>query len=334
MKYNVLSLGPARMDVFVRLPEDQVDEVCSIDRKRCKIELGFGEKIPIQSLEFAVGGNTGNNAVGLSRLGLKVAMVGALGSGYSDKMVLESLQKEKVDTKFVKQLPVESGFGVVINYQEERTILSYYPSMDDGFDVDSDTESEWIYLTTAGKNYEEFYAQAISWAKSHNSKIAFNPGSRQLTEHKINSVLSITDLLFINTEEGNELLKTQFLPKELTRELSKLGPKIVVVTDGPAGAYCFDGQKDYFAPIIEAPVVERTGAGDAFGSGFMAAIIYGKSIEEALVWGSKNSASVLGFVGPQKGLLTREQIFLDFDLYQAEQVDINNLAKLRKDLVK
>src|SRR3989344_781664 len=308
MKYNVLSLGPAGMDVFVKLPEDQVDEVCSIDRKRCKIELGFGEKIPIQSLEFAVGGNTGNNAVGLSRLGLKVAMVGALGSGFSDKMVLESLQKERVDTRFVKQLPVESGFGVVINYQEERTILSYYPSMDDGFDVDSDVTSEWIYLTTAGKNYLEFYDQAIAWAKTHNSKIAFNPGSRQLKENKVNNVLVVTDLLFVNKEEGNELLKTDLNGCDLTRELSKLGPKIVVVTDGPAGAYCFDWQKDYFAPIIDAPVIERTGAGDAFGSGFMAAIIFGKTIEEAMLWGSKNSASVLGFVGPQKGLLTRHQI--------------------------
>ncbi|MBI5358731.1 carbohydrate kinase family protein [Candidatus Amesbacteria bacterium] len=308
MKYHVLSLGPARMDVFVKLPEDQVDEVCSIDRKRCMIELGFGEKIPVQSLEFAVGGNTGNNAVGLSRLGLKVAMVGALGSGYSDKMVLESLQKEKVETRFVKQLPVESGFGVVINYQEERTILSYYPSMAAGFDVDSDVTSDWIYLTTAGKNYEEFYAQAISWAKAHNTKIAFNPGSRQIKENKIKEVLAVADLLFVNREEGNELLKTDLGGHDLTRELAKLGPKIVVVTDGPAGAYCFDGQKDYFAPIVEAPVVERTGAGDAFAVGFMGAIMHKKSVEEALVWGSKNSASVLGFVGPQKGLLTLEKI--------------------------
>lgn len=297
------------MDVFIKLPEDQIDEVCSIDRKRCKIELGFGEKIPVQALEFAVGGNTGNNAVGLSRLGLKVAMVGALGSGFSDKMVLESLQKEKVDTKFVKQLPVESGFGVVIGYQEERTILSYYPSMDGEFAVDTDTESDWIYLTTAGKNYLEFYNQAIIWAKEHNAKIAFNPGSRQIKENKINEDLTVTDLLFVNREEGNELLKTDLDGRDLARKLAKLGPKIVVVTDGPAGAYCFDGQKDYFAPIIDAPVVERTGAGDAFGSGFMAAIIHGKSISEALVWGSKNSASVLGFVGPQKGLLTKDQIW-------------------------
>lgn len=308
MKYHCLSLGPARMDVFVKLPDDQVGEVCSIDRKRCKIELGFGEKIPVSDLQFAVGGNTGNNAVGLSRLGFNVAIVGALGSGYSDKMVLESLQKERVDTRFIRQLSVESGFGVVINYQEERTILSYYPSMENIFQIDFDVTSEWIYLTTAGKNYEEFYSQAIDWAKKHDSKIAFNPGSRQIKNHNINDVLAITDLLFINREEGNEILKTDFSCEILSRKLFELGPKIVVVTDGSNGAYCFDGQKDYFIPIIETKVVERTGAGDAFASGFMGAIMLEKSIEEAMVWGTKNSASVLGFIGPQKGLLTFDKI--------------------------
>ena len=84
MKYDVLSLGPARMDVFVRLPEDEVEEICSIDRKRCVIELGFGAKIAVKGISFAVGGNTGNIAVGLTRLGLKGAMAGPMGEGGPD----------------------------------------------------------------------------------------------------------------------------------------------------------------------------------------------------------------------------------------------------------
>ena len=71
MKYHCLSLGPARMDVFVKLPEDSVAEKCSIDRKRCIIEMGFGEKIAVSGVDFAIGGNAGNNAVGLGQIGLK-----------------------------------------------------------------------------------------------------------------------------------------------------------------------------------------------------------------------------------------------------------------------
>src|SRR3989344_6534434 len=118
MQYDVLSLGPARMDVFVKLP-DEVTEWCSIDRKKCTIELGFGEKIAVKSVNFAVGGNTGNIAVGLTRLGHKVAMAGTMGDGWRDKQALEILKKEGVDIQYVCIDPGKSGFGVVINYQEE-----------------------------------------------------------------------------------------------------------------------------------------------------------------------------------------------------------------------
>jgi len=140
MKYDMLSLGPARMDVFIKLPDVEVDEICSIDRKRCVIELGFGEKIAVRGVEFAVGGNTGNNAVGLSRLGHKVAMAGNMGDSWTDKQALEMLKSEGVDTQYVGIVPGKSGFGVIINYQEERTILSYYPVAADGFKVGDDVE--------------------------------------------------------------------------------------------------------------------------------------------------------------------------------------------------
>jgi len=164
MKYDMLSLGPARMDVFIKLPDVEVDEICSIDRKRCVIELGFGEKIAVRGVEFAVGGNTGNNAVGLSRLGHKVAMAGNMGDSWTDKQALEMLKSEGVDTQYVGIVPGKSGFGVIINYQEERTILSYYPVAADGFKVGDDVQADWMYLTTAGEDFEVFYKEAVDWA--------------------------------------------------------------------------------------------------------------------------------------------------------------------------
>ncbi len=310
MKYNCLSLGPARMDVFVKLPDNSVAEKCSIDRKRCVIEMGFGEKISVSSVDFAIGGNAGNNAVGLARLGLKTALVCAMGDGWMDNQAKNVLKEEMVETKYIKTNKNQNGFGVVINYQEERTILSYYPDALCCFPEDPELQADWMYLTSMGQGYGDFYGQALDWAKIHNTKIAFNPGTRQIKDglNKIGQALSQTQILFVNKEEGNELIKTDLDCPNLARKLSELGPKIVVVTNGPEGAYCFDGQKDYFAPIIEAPVIERTGAGDAFAVGFMGGYMFGKTIEECLVWGSKNSASVLGFVGPQRGLLTLERI--------------------------
>ncbi len=327
MKYNVLSLGPARMDVFIKLPDVDVDEVCSIDRKRCVIELGFGEKIAVRGVEFAVGGNTGNNAVGLSRLGYKAAMIGSMGDSWTDNRALEILKSENVETKYVTQVPEQSGFGVVINYQEERTILSYYPTAADGFKVDNDTQADWMYLTTAGEDFELFYKQAVEWAVNHGTKIAFNPGTRQIKVgvEKLRFAYESTEVLFVNREEATALLRANLKsqipnPKELLLGLRELGPKIVIITDGPEGTYCFDGQKYLHMPIVEAPVVERTGAGDAFGSGFLAAYMQNKPLEECLKWGTANSASVLGYIGPQAGLLNKDK--MNEWLLKAESVKV------------
>lgn len=311
MKYDVLSLGPARMDVFLKLPDEEVDEVCNIDRKRCVIELGFGEKIAVKGVEFAIGGNAGNNAVGLARLGLKSAMIGAMGNGWTDKRALEILESEGVDTKYVDIKKEGNGFGAVLNYQEERTILSYYSDALCCWPEDPGLLAEWIYLTSMGERYEDFYKQAVDWAKKTGAKIAFNPGTRQLKAglNGLDYAFKETEVCFLNREEAAQLLG---IPvdniKKLLEGLREIGPKVIIITDGPEGTYAYDGQKYLHMPIVEAKVVERTGAGDAFGSGFLAGYIKGKPLEECLKWGTVNSASVLGHVGPQAGLLTKEKM--------------------------
>lgn len=302
------------MDVFVGLPEDEVLEECSIDRQRCMIELGFGDKIPIKSITFEIGGNTGNNAVGLSRLGYKTAMVGTMGDHWIESQVLEILAKEGVETKYITKEQGKFGFGVIINYQGERTILSYYPDNECKFALaDNEISANWVYLTTAGQDYECFYEDAVAWAKKTGAKIAFNPGSRQIKEgvEKIRYAYQAAEIIFVNKEEAGRLLEIADLRVKMTdllEGLRKLGPKVAVITDGQEGSYVGDGQKFLHMPIIPAPVVERTGAGDAFGSGFLGAFMQGKPLEDCLRWGTVNSASVLGFIGPQAGLLTAEKM--------------------------
>jgi ribokinase len=309
MIYDILSLGPARMDVFVKLADDQVEEMCNIDRKESLIALPFGEKVPVKEIHFAVGGNTGNNAVGVTRLGLSAVMAGAMGDGWSDKQALDILKSEKVDVQYMTIEPGKAGFGVVINYAEERTILSYYPDTICQFPRDSELSAAWLYITTAGDNFEDFYHQAVDFAKAHGSKIAFNPGSRQIKAgfEKIKFVIESAEVIFVNKEEAEHLLGKPMDAqiKELLTGLHEVGVKTVVITDGMEGSYLYDGNKFWHMPVVPANVVERTGAGDAFGSGFLAAIMKGKTVEEAMRWGTCNSSSVLEFIGPQAGLLTQ-----------------------------
>jgi ribokinase len=312
MKYDVLSLGPFRMDVFVTIPEEEITEVCSVDRKRCMIELGFGEKIAVKSMHFSIGGNAANNAVGITRLGLKAAVVATIGDGWTDEQALDILKRENVETKFVEIKAGQQAFGVIINYQGERTILSYYSDSLCGWPEDETLDAKWIYLTSMGEGYEDFYEKGVNWAKNKGARIAFNPGTRQIKaglEH-LGYAYQAAEILFVNKEEAEELLgkpqDTQI--KELIDGLRAVGPKCVIITDGGDGAYAGDGQRYVHMPIVPAEVVQRTGAGDAFGSGFLAAYIEGKTLDEALRWGTVNSASVLGHVGPQIGLLGPERM--------------------------
>ncbi len=96
--------------------------------------------------------------------------------------------------------------------------------------------------------------------------------------------------------------------KALLRQLQQVGPRQGVVTDGPNGAYAFDGKRFWSMPIFEVPVIERTGAGDSFSTGVIAALAAGESMKEALRWGTFNSASVIQDVGPQKGLLKKSEM--------------------------
>lgn len=171
---------------------------------------------------------------------------------------------------------------------------------------------EWLYLTSTGHGWEKIYQEILSKLSVDKTKLAFNPGTYQFKApvDVLHPVFAKTYTLFVNKEEAQLLVNNNREGdiKMLQDKLYQLGPRIVVITDGPKGSYSYDGRHRLFMPILDAPVVERTGAGDSFSSAFCAALMYDKTIEEAMVWGTYNAASVIGQIGPQVGLLTYKQM--------------------------
>jgi hypothetical protein len=92
------------------------------------------------------------------------------------------------------------------------------------------------------------------------------------------------------------------------KEVIKMGPQIVVVTNGANGVYVVTDHTIYFHPSMKIDVTNTVGAGDAFGSCFVASLLHGYSVPEALRNGIVNSASVLCSLGAKTGLLTNEQL--------------------------
>jgi sugar/nucleoside kinase (ribokinase family) len=309
---ELLAIGDASVDVFLAPTESEA--LCQIDTKECLIAFSYGEKIPVKSLDFSVGGNAANNAVGARRLGVKSGLVLTLGDDSVGNQIIERLKVEGVDLTYVIQQPsTGSNYSTVITYGGERTIFTYHAPRSYEFPV-SLPVTPWVYLTSMGESFRPFYNHIVDWLKKNPTvKLAFNPGSWQLRAGLagIGDVIGLSQVIFVNREEAEKLTglpDSHGKEKELLSALNKLGPKIAVITDGANGSIVSDGEKFIKAGVLPVDAYERTGAGDAFGSGALSAMIKGKTLEEALIWGTVNSASVIGYTGPQKGLLRAEEM--------------------------
>lgn len=327
---KLVVFGSARVDAFLGVPSDKVDKLCNLDTKKCVVEFTYGAKIPMESVEFLVGGNGANVSVGTKRLGVDSFLVAEVGTGVMADHTRQELSKE-IDTTFVTQTPgVPQGFGAVIMYQGERTILSYYPPVTPPFPDNLDG-ADWAYLTSTGEDFEEYYEKIYNWLNVSNAKVVFNPGGRQISKglEWMKKYLDKTYLLILNREEGESLVnfkESQGKEKQLLDLLTQTGAKQVVVTDGNNGGYAKTVDGKYLRiGVIPIDAYERTGAGDAFSTGCMSALILGKTLEEGLIWGTVNSTSVIGFVGPQKGLLNQQRLQEWIDMAKASGLSVEEL---------
>ena len=173
---------------------------------------------------------------------------------------------------------------------------------------------QWIYVSSLGEHSLPFHNEVISYMKSHQGiKLAFQPGTFQirLGYEALKEMYQLTEIFFCNIEEAQQITKSNTRdPKELLQKIKDLGPRIVVITDGPRGAYAYEGVDMWYMPMYPdpKPPYERTGAGDAFASTFTTMLALGKTIQEALLYAPINSMSVVQKVGAQAGLLTLPEI--------------------------
>lgn len=312
MRYDFIAIGDTTTDAFIRLKEASVH--CDVNRERCEICMKFADKIPYEDV-FVIPavGNSANAAVAAARLGLKSALVANVGDDFHGKECIKVFKKEGVGTTFVrKNRNAKTNYHYVLWYEDDRTILVKHEKYE--YALPNIGEPKWIYLSSMGGDADNLYPIIAEYLKAHpNVKLAFQPGTYQmkLGVERLKDIYNRTELFFCNKEESQRILKTEEEDiKKLLSGIRALGPKMVVITDGPKGAYTDDGTTQLFMPPYPdpKPPYERTGAGDAFSSTLNAAIILGLPLADALRWAPINSMSVVQYVGAREGLLTREKI--------------------------
>jgi ribokinase len=317
-KIDFLAIGDIVVDEFIKLKD--AEEL--IDRGTLQLCVRFGDKVPYESVTLVPAvGNSPNAAVAAARLGLRSALLTNLGDDQKGKDCLTVLQNEKVDTAFVKtEKNKNTNHHFVLWYDVDRTILIKHESYEREWPQTEKSKEfdppSWIYLSSLGEDSLPFHSEILNYLqKNPEIKLAFQPGTFQIKfgSEKLKDIYQRTEIFFSNVEEAKIILKKENTNKnvlELAKGIHALGPKIVVISDGPNGAYLFLNDELWVIPIYPdiAPPFERTGAGDAFSSTFTAALALGKSPLEAFAWGPVNSMSVVQQIGAQKGLLSREKL--------------------------
>lgn len=304
-KFDIISIGDPTIDTFLLIHDIEIKRI----KGEQKAIINWGDKLPVDEFYRTVAGNAANNAVGSSRLGLKTAYYCVVGKDNGGREIAHKMNKEKVAHDYlVMDEKHPTNASTVLSYQGERTIFVYHEHRK--FKLPKFASAKWIYLTSMGLGFEKIYQDLANYLDATGAKLAFNPGTFQLRKGpKFNKLmLERTEVLSLNKEEAQSWVGDYDDPEELCKRLRKLGPKCVVLTDGRRGAYSHSDEGYFYITEFPGPRVEATGAGDGFTTAYVAALGNGKTHFEALRWGPVNAGSVVMKIGPQEGLLTRNQI--------------------------
>lgn len=310
----MLFIGDIFTDAFIRLDENTTKVFDEGDGKKW-LAVPYGQKPKYERVDIVRSvGPSPNAAVSCSRLGLRTGLMAWIGGDDVGKEALQHLAKEDVDTvPMVIERDKVTSYWYVLNYKADRTMLVKSEKYKYQW-TDPKTKPDWIYLSYLGEDSWPLHQSLADYLdREKDIKLVLQPGTFQFQwgAKKLKRLFARSYAVILNREEAVELTGADYNSlRELSNALHDLGPEMVVITDGPAGAYAsFDG-KLYNMPNYPdpKPPYERTGAGDAFASTFIAALVLGQTPETALTWAPINSMSVVQYVGAQAGLLRRKDI--------------------------
>lgn len=309
MTARIVSIGAAVQDVFLS-HSDEFKPVTDKTVHEQFMQLTLGGKADVNKIDFSTGGGATNAAVTFARQGLEAVFMGTLGHDPAGVAVLDDLDKEGVDTSHVSYSEkYNTGYSVLLLAPSgERTILTYRGASTHydakNFNLHG-LEADWLYVSSMAGSMEALDKIFTQAHDKEGMKVFFNPGKGELKQPgKLKALLEDVEVLAVNKEEAAQIVEGETL-EELVRHLLHYVP-VAIISDGPNGVMASDGKTIVRAGMYQdVKVTDRTGAGDAFGSGFLSQWAAGKSLKDSIVFASANSTSVVTKIGAKTGILSK-----------------------------
>ena len=311
--FDVVTFGSATRDIFVRSKDFKIIESADFLTGKA-LAVGAGEKVYVEEVIFSSGGGGTNCAATFALQELRTAYVGLVGHDLPGREIIKELGGLGVETDFIK---ITNQIGTPVSIilsapKKERSILVYEGAshllVKEDVPWEKIKQAKWFYLSGLSGKASKVFSEIINFAKKNEIKLAVNPGHDQLTNdlEVLKSLLDKIDILIVNQEEASIITGIDYKKEEeVFEKFDELVPGIAVMTKGPEGVAVSDGKNIYRAGIPESGYIDRTGSGDAFGSGFVAGIIQENNIEYAIQLATANATSKVQQIGAKNGLLKK-----------------------------
>ena len=304
---KIIVIGSATRDIFIDA------ENLKKGKNLC---FPFGEKTEIRKARFFSGGGGINAATAFALQGLKTGFCGIVGQDLIGAEIIRELKEKGIDTGLLKiKKDKATDLGMIFHTNKERTIiLSHGASRSlDQKDIDLKKlkNTDWIYLAPLWGKSGNLTENLVSFAKKNKIKTALNPSLDQLSLRGISRIINQADVLILNSREASFLTKIKpFQEKSVIHKIASLTKAIVIITKGKNGALAFDNKFLHKVPAQKTKVIDATGAGDSFGSGFVAGLIKENNMEKALILAMSNAVANIKVIGANQGLLKKGQSLL------------------------
>lgn len=331
--FDIITIGGVSRDVFFLTHEGKI--INDVKRHEKLIAFEYGSKIIPDETDFSHGGGGANTAISFSKMGLHVAAILNIGHEGTGNMVMRELEAANVSTQHItRDHENHTALSMVVSIDGGDHTMFLYRGSNNFMHVDDwrEVHAKWFYIASLTGDSVELIPEIFSYARAHNILIAWNPGSEQLIGgyHDIAGYLEDTDVLIMNKSEACNLLRSKNAKikvdddKALVSQLKEMIRGIAVITNSEHGSYMSDGAKYHHEPAHSTKVVETTGAGDAFGSTFVASIMLGYGPKHAMRLAAENAANVVSYLGAQKGLMTFSELSARID---SGDIDKNNKSE-------
>ena len=299
---NIIAIGSATRDIF-------------INAENLKKGKGFsfllGEKVEVKEVRFFSGGGGVNVATTFALQGSKTGFCGVVGEDLVGQELIGELKKKGIDTNLLKTRKGKAtDLGIIFHAKNERTIILFHGASrtldEKNIDWKKLKETGWLYIAPLWGKAADLTEKLLDFSKENKIKVALNPSLDQLSLKNISKIIAKTNVLILNSKEACFLTKINpFREKDVFKKISSLTKALTIITKGKQGASLLDQRFLYQVASLPVKVVDATGAGDSFGSGFVAGLIRFKNTEKALRLAMANAISNIRVFGANQGLLKK-----------------------------